>query len=182
MHRIQAQAVETVFDKPHQGVVDKEVTHLAAAKIDPGAPRGVTVFAKKAFGILAQVIAVGAEVVVDHIKDHCQAMPMGTVDQVLQLIGSPQGCLRRIGQDCVVAPVALAGALSQGHQLNGGDAQLCQAWQVLLHSGITTEYSHMQLVDHRLMPRPALPGAVTPGVGQGIDHHTVAMHVPVLQA
>jgi hypothetical protein len=31
MHGIQAQAVEAVFEEPHQRIVDKEVAHLAAA-------------------------------------------------------------------------------------------------------------------------------------------------------
>ena len=182
MHRIQAQAIEAVFEEPHQGVVDKEVAHFAAAKVDPGAPGGVGVFVEKALGVLAQVIAVGAEVVVDHIEDHRQAMLVGTVDQLFQLLRRAQGRLRCIGQYPVVTPIALAGILRQGHQFDGGDAQFRQARQVLLHRGVAPEYPHMQLVDHRFMPGPALPGAVAPGVGQGVDHHAVTLHTCVLAA
>ncbi len=107
---------------------------------------------------------------------------MGPVDQLFQLIRRAQGRLRRVGQHPVVAPVTLAGALRQRHQLNGGDAQLGQAWQVLLYSGVASQDPHMQLVDHRFMPGSALPGAVAPGVGQGIDHHAVAMYIRVLEA
>lgn len=39
VHRVQAQAVEAVFQQPHQRVVDKEVPHLAAPEVDGRAPR-----------------------------------------------------------------------------------------------------------------------------------------------
>lgn len=50
-------------------------------------PRGVHVFAEEAAGIAMQVIAVGAEVVVDHIENHRQTVTVGGVDQVFELVG-----------------------------------------------------------------------------------------------
>ncbi len=123
VHRVQAQAVETVLQQPHQGVVDKELADLRAAKVDGSAPGGVQVLAKEALGVLLQVVAVGAEVVVDHIEDHCQAQAMGGIDQRAQLVGRTIGGFRGVGQHAVVAPVAFTGKLRQGHQLDGGHPQ-----------------------------------------------------------
>ncbi len=91
MHRIQAQAVETVLQQPHQGVVDEEVAHFPAAEIDGRAPGRLAVVTEEVLGIAAEKIAVRAEVVVDHVEDHHQAMAVGAVDQVLEVFGRAIG-------------------------------------------------------------------------------------------
>ncbi|MNI77484.1 hypothetical protein D3C73_1337810 [compost metagenome] len=68
-----------------------------------------------------QVIAIGPEVVVDHVENHRQTEAMGGVDQVLELLGRTIGGLGRIQQHPVVAPIALAGKLRDRHQLDRGD-------------------------------------------------------------
>ncbi len=113
VHGVQPQAVEAVFEQPHQGVVEKEIAHFAAVEVDTRAPRRVDVLLEEAFGVLAQVIAVGAEAVVDHVEDHGEAVPMGAVDQVFELLGCAVGRLRCVGQYAVVTPIAFAGELRQ---------------------------------------------------------------------
>ena len=122
VHGIQAQAVEAVFEQPHQGVIEEEIPHFTALEINAGAPGCVHVLLEEPLGVLAQVIAVGAEVVVDHIEDHGQTVAVGTVDQLLELLGSAVGSVGRIGQHAVIAPIAFAGKLRQRHQFNRGDA------------------------------------------------------------
>ncbi|MNG42017.1 hypothetical protein D3C84_1316060 [compost metagenome] len=56
-------------------------------EVDGRPPRRVSVFAKKSLGVAVQVIAIRAEVVVDHVENHCQAEAMGGVDQVFELFG-----------------------------------------------------------------------------------------------
>ncbi len=137
MHRVQAQAVEAVFEQPHQRIVDKEVAHFAAAKSMPGAPGRVAVFAEKAFGVLAQVVAVGAEVVVDHIENHRQAMLVGPVDQVFRTARVCPGRLAAHRAAPRRSPsYARRGHCARGISSIGGDAQLGQAWQVLLDSAV----------------------------------------------
>ena len=182
MHRVQAQAVEAVFQQPHQRVVDEEVPHLAPPEVDGRAPRGVLVFAEEALGVAMQVIAVRAEVVVDHVENHRQAMAVGGVDQVFELFGSAVGGLGRVGQNPVVAPIAITGELRQRHQFDRGDAQIDEARQVLLDFTETAERTDVQFVDHRLVPWPAQPGAVLPLIGEGIDHHAVAVDIAGLRA
>lgn len=81
MHGIQAQAVAAVIAHPHQGILDKVFAYLRAAEVDGGAPWRLPVFAKKRAGILVQVIAVGAKVVVNHIHQHHQPFAVRLVDQ-----------------------------------------------------------------------------------------------------
>ena len=47
MHGVEAQPVEAVVQQPHQGVVDEEVAHFAAAEIDAVAPRRLLVVAEE---------------------------------------------------------------------------------------------------------------------------------------
>ena len=97
MYRVQAQAVETVFQQPHQGVIQEEIPHFTPVEVDTGAPGRVHVFLEETFGVLAEVVAIGAEVVVDHVEDHRQAVFVGAVDQVLELIRRAVGSLGCIG-------------------------------------------------------------------------------------
>lgn len=113
MHGVQAQAVAAVLAQPHQGVLDKVLAHLGAAEVDRGAPGRLPVLAEKRAGVLMQVIAVGAEVVVDHVHQHHQAVAVGIVDQRAQLLGAAVAVLRRVGQHAVVAPVAFARKLPE---------------------------------------------------------------------
>jgi hypothetical protein len=53
------------------------------------APRACAVFAEEAAGVAVQVIAVRAEVVVDHVENHRQTVAVGAVDQVFELFGVP---------------------------------------------------------------------------------------------
>ncbi len=137
---------------------------------------------KKAFGVAVQVIAVGAEVVVDHIENHRQTMAVGRVDQVFELFGRAVGGLRCVKQNPVIAPVTLAGELRQRHQFDSGNTQLDQVFQMLLNLAETAECPDVQFVDHRLIPRSTLPGAVLPPIGEGIDHHAVAVDIARLGA
>ena len=182
VHRIQTQAVEAVFEQPHQRVFDEELTHFRTAEIDRGAPGRVLVLAEKAFGVTMQIVAVGTEVVVDDVENHRQAMAVGGVDQVFELFRCAVGGLRCIGQHPVVAPVAITGKLRQRHQFDGGNAQRHQARQMLFNFGKSTERTDVQLVNHRFAPRPTIPGRVPPLIGMGVDHHAVAVEVTILRS
>ncbi|EXF46710.1 hypothetical protein BAY1663_00874 [Pseudomonas sp. BAY1663] len=177
VHRIQAQAVEAVVEQPHQRVIDEEVPYFAAAEVDGIAPGGLLVMPEEVPSVAPQVVAVRAEVVVDHIEKHHQAQAVGRVDQVLELFRAAVGGFRRVGQDAVVAPVAVAGKFGDRHQFDGGDAQLDEPGQVLLHCGESAIEAGMQLVEHRLVPGPAAPLGVAPAVTGVIDHHARGMHV-----
>ena len=175
VHGIQAQAVKAVVAQPHQGVLDEELAHLRATEVDGCAPGGLPVFAEERAGVLVQVIAVRAEVVVHHIDQHHQPVAMCLVDQRTQLLGAAIGVLRRIGQHAVVTPVALAGELPQRHQFDGTDAQFGQPRQLPGDPGVAIEQADMQLLYDRLVPGPALPG-VSPGIAGYIHHLARPLH------
>lgn len=83
--------------------------------------------------------------------------------------------MRRVGQHAVVAPVALAWELPQRHQLDSTDAHLGQALQVPGNPGVAVEQTDMQFLNHRFVPRPALP-RVLPGVTGHIHHLAWALY------
>ncbi len=162
VHSVHAQAVEAILEQPHQSVVDEKVAHLLASEIDRIAPWGVQVATEKLLGITAQVVAVRAEVVVDHVQNHHQAKTVSGVDQVLELVGRAVGGLRSVMQNAVVAPVAVTGELCNWHQFDCGNAQFGKSRQVLFHASVATHGAHVKLIDHRFMPRTTVPCAVLP--------------------
>ncbi|MCW0423767.1 hypothetical protein NB713_001710 [Xanthomonas sacchari] len=182
MHRIQAQAVEAILVQPHQRVVDEVALHRRQAEVDRRAPGRRRVLAEEGRGVLAQVIAVRAEVVVDHIQEHAQAQAVGLVDQCLEFVGMAVGRGRRVRQHAVVAPVVAAGELGQRHQFDRGDAERGQGRQLRAQSGVAAAGAHVQFVEHRLGPGPAAPVAVAPGVTVGGQHRAGAVHAVRLPA
>ncbi|CFW50935.1 Uncharacterised protein [Bordetella pertussis] len=71
-----------------------------------------------------EVIAVGPEVVVDHVQHDAHLQAVRRIDEGLQFIGRAVGGVRRVRQHAVVAPVARAGKIRDGHEFEQRDAQL----------------------------------------------------------
>ncbi|SPT37178.1 Uncharacterised protein [Achromobacter denitrificans] len=80
VYRVQPQAVKAVFRQPVQGIFFKVAAHGGLPEINGGPPGRGHVVAKKGRGVLGQVVAVRAEVVVDHVQHHAQAQPVRGVD------------------------------------------------------------------------------------------------------
>ncbi len=79
-----------------------------------------------------EVVPVRAEMIVDDVEDHHQAALMGGIDEPLQAFRAAIGAVRRIKQHAVIAPAAFAGELRDGHQLDGGDAEIDQMVELCL--------------------------------------------------
>src|SRR5260221_7826717 len=98
---------------------------------------------------------------------------MGGLDQRLEIFGPPIGAVRREGQHAVVAPVALAGEVGKWHQLYRRNAMLAQVAEFRGGAGVSAlrrESPDVQLVDHRLLPRPVVPARVLPRITAPVDH------------
>src|SRR5260370_39894451 len=92
---------------------------------------------------------------------------MRGLDQRLEIFGPPIGAVRRKGQHAVVAPVALAGEVGKRHQLYRRNAMLAQVAEFRGGAGVSAlrrESPDVQLVDHRLLPRPVVPARVLPRI------------------
>ncbi len=181
VHGIEAQAVDAIVEQPHQGVFIEELADFAATEIDGLAPGRLPVVAKERSGVLGEVVAVRAEVVVDHVDEDHQAHAVCAVDQMFELLGRAVGRRRGERQHAVVAPVAATGKLAQRHQLHGGHAQFHQARKEALDLGVGAEQADVQLVDHRFVPGPPAPLVDAPGVGVMVQHLAVAMHAVGLE-
>ena len=81
---------------------------LGAVEIDGVAPGRVVAIGEIGAEVL-EIVPLRAEMVVDHVEDHRQAVLMGGVDQPLQRRGPAVAVLHGVGIDAVVAPVAVAG-------------------------------------------------------------------------
>ena len=181
VHGIEAQAVDAIVEQPHQGVLIEELADFAATEIDGLAPGRLPVVAEERGGVLREVVAVRAEVVVDHVDEDHQAHAVSAVDQMLELLGRAVGRRRGERQHAVVAPVAATGKLAQWHQLHGGHAQFHQARKEVLDLGVGAEQADVQLVDHRFVPGPPAPLVDAPGVGAMVQHLAVSMHAVGLE-
>ncbi len=186
MHRVKAQAVDVIVAQPHQGVVDEEAAHgvtVRAVEVHRVAPRGV-VAVGEIRPELREVVAVRAEVVVDHVQQHRNAPAVTGIDQAFQAFGPSVGVVRGIQVDPVVAPAALAGELRHRHQLQVSDAEFGQVVEPVDHaveSARRGEGADVDLLDHRRSQWRRLPASVVPdetGMIQPARRAVYALRLP----
>src|ERR1700737_2799519 len=80
-----------VFLDPVSGVAEKKVTHwtgLISIKINSRAPICFVLLCKVGFRKFGKKIAVGPQVVVHNIQDHCRLECMGLIDKFAEIIGT----------------------------------------------------------------------------------------------
>jgi hypothetical protein len=134
-------------------------------------------------GLRRDGVEVGAlrpEVVVDHIEHDHQAARVRRLHQGFQVLGAAVGTVRRIGQHAVIAPVPPAREIRNRHDLDGSDPERDEVVELAdggAEGALRREGADVQLVDHRLIPGPAAPDGVTPGMGEGGDHLARSVHV-----
>ncbi len=137
----------------------------------------------RAIGV--EVVAVGAEVVVDDIDEDHQAEAVRCIDERLELVGRAVGGIGRERQHAVVAPVAPAGGVGERHQLDRRDAELGEVAELRDRgdeAAFGGEAADVQLVDHRLGPGPAAPRGIAPFVGTRVDHLAGGVDVAGIEA
>ena len=110
---------------------------------------------------------------------------MGGGNQGFEVLGPAVARIRRKGQHTVVAPVARAGEVRDGHELDGGHAQRGQMVEfggTGAEGALGGEAPDVQFVDHGLAPGAPPPVDVDPGVVLGIDDFARALDVGGLEA
>ncbi len=127
--RVEPEAVEPVVADPHADVVEDHRAGgvaVVAVVVDGRAPVGpVALVEVVAEG--GEVVAVGAEVVVNHVEEDGHPLAVARLDESLEPLGTAVAVLRGERVDAVVSPASHAGKLADGHQLDGRDAQVEQA-------------------------------------------------------
>jgi hypothetical protein len=185
--RIEPQRIDVVLVEPVQRVAAQEAPHLVAAgpvDVDRRAPRGVVAVAHVRREPL-EVVALGAEVVVDHVEHDRETPRVAGVDEPSQTVGPAVGRLRRPQVDAVVAPVAGAGELRDGHDLERGDAELDEVVEPRdrrVERALGGEGPDVHLVDHELGDRGRPEPLVGPRERRRIHHGGGAVHAVRLPA
>jgi len=103
-----------------------------------------------------KIIAVGAEVVVDHVQDDSETSRMRRIDKALERVLVPIDVRRRKQVDAVVAPIPSAGKFRQRHQFDERDPAIFQFIQLSnrgIEAALRSECADMELINH--LPRHA---------------------------
>src|ERR1700761_8510773 len=113
VHGIKPQAVEVEIAEPIERIFEEVFANggtIGPVEIDSGAPRRAIAIGEVR-SELAENISLGAEVVVDDVKNDGEAFRVCGVNECLQGGGTAVGILNGVREDAVVAPVARAGKL-----------------------------------------------------------------------
>src|SRR5215510_171474 len=167
VHGIDAQSVEVIILEPHQCIVEKKSAHFVATssvKIHGSTPRGCIALGE--IGTKAgEVVSRGAQVVVDNIQNRSQPPSMASVHQTLEMIRFPVSVMRGVKVDAVVAPIAIPGKFSDGHQLDMCDAEVSQVIEPVdrrQKRSLRRKSADMKFVKYRRSERLWLPESVRP--------------------
>src|SRR5207302_1859803 len=94
-----------------------------AIVVDRRAPGRVVALGEILWCEVTQVVAVGPEMVVDHVENHREATPMCRVDEALQGRRPAVDMRWREEVDAVIAPITLSGEFGDRQGLDRGDAE-----------------------------------------------------------
>ena len=114
-----------------------------------------------------EVVALGAEVVVDDVDQNHDPELVRRIDQCLERVGMAVAGVGRERQHAVIAPVAAAWKIGQWHELDGRNAEPGEMDQALtrrIETAGVAETADVQLVDHGLLPGSAAPVDGAPAV------------------
>ena len=157
---ILAQPVESVFDDEAA-----DVKAAGVVVIDGIAPRGF-VACREVGTELREVISLIAEVVVDDIEEDGKAALVGGIDEAAKRGGTAVVGLHGVEADAIVAPVAWAGYGVEGHEFDGGDAEVVEIFEAMdggVESGLGGKGADVEFVEHKLDRGNSVPVVVLPG-------------------
>ena len=175
MDGIQPQAVEMELLEPIKRVVDHEladVSRIRAVVVDGSTPWRLVPLGEQR-RVAAEVVALGAEVVVDHVEEDHQPAPVGGVDESLEILRAAIGRVGREQVDAVVAPVAAPGKSATGISsiaVTPSSYQVIELRDRGPEGALGRERADVELVEHGLLPGPPAPVRVGPGVGVRVHH------------
>src|SRR6516165_10191750 len=124
---VQAETVDMKFPDPVDWVLSKKAsygTSLSTIEIECRSPGGFVGRIKVPLGIHAHVVAVGSEVVVNHVQKDRQTGLMCGVHKFAQVLRRAVNARGRIDRDTVVTPVPVSREVRDRHQFNGSDPDL----------------------------------------------------------
>ena len=175
VRRVEPEPVEVVLAEPVERVVEEQVADAARARVvevHGPAPRRLVPVGEDG-PERGEVGAVRAEVVVDDVEEHGQALAVRRVDEPAQVVGPAVGVRRRVERGAVVAPAPLAGEVGERHELDGRHAHLRQRGQLLAHAVERAgrgERPDVELVDDEVRQRGRGPAPVGPRERSEVDH------------
>ena len=176
MHGVEAEAVQVELLEPVQRVVHDEGPRDLAARsveVEGVAPRGLAVEAEERRGIPMEVVALGSEVVIDHVEKDGEPPGVTGFDERLEVLGLSIRGVRGERQHPVISPAPAAGKVRHGHELDRGDPEGDQVVEPVRHRGegaFPRERSHVKLVEDEALGGDAVPLRIGPGVVVRIDH------------
>src|SRR5829696_8366153 len=172
---VEPQPVEVEVAQPLLGALERPLAHRVAVRVvvvDRLAPhRLVLVGEVRAEGLDGRR-ARRADVVVDDVEDHGEALAVRRVDELGEPGRATVGRLRGGDVDAVVAPAVAPGELADGHQLDRRHAEVAQAGEVrdgVAERPARAERADVQLVDHGVGHARRHEGGVGPLHDAGVE-------------
>jgi hypothetical protein len=154
--RVEPKAVDVVVADPALGALQHPLADriaVSAVEVDC-VPPGCLIFGSEIRSEPIQRLDPrGADVVVDDVEDHLQAMLVRGGDELGKTGGSAVGGVRCRDVHAVISPAVVPGKLGHRHHLDRGHAdlrKLCQMCGRRLERALGRERPDMHLIDHEL--------------------------------
>ena len=146
---------------------------VVAVEIQRGAPVVDVAAGEVAGRELLQMVAVGADVVVDDVENDGEPGLVSIVDEAAEVIGRPIKPGGGKQSHAIVSPPEAAGEIGDGHDFEHGDAdggELAQLPAGGVPPAFRSEGADVHLINHLAFERAAFPCGIGPPEGGGIDN------------
>ena len=182
LRRVEAQTVEMKLVDPVGGILREKLAHAFRCEVDFLPPFVVSI-RKKTPCKFFPVTAVGAEMVVDDVKDDAESLRMGRVDEEAEIIGRAVQTRRSPQVDAVVTPAKSAGKIIDRHDLQNVDPEFRKRRKLFRRGAprsFARERADVHFVDDAAIGH--LPRGLPPAIRIWIDHLRWAMRTFRLKA
>jgi hypothetical protein len=115
LRRIQTETIKAKLLCPVTDIADDEIPRSVGeftVEIESVAPVGFVTRAEICRAEFRQIIAVGSEVVVNHVENDVEPACMRGIDKAFQGLRCPINMVRRPQIDAVIAPIEVAGTFA----------------------------------------------------------------------
>src|SRR6266545_593095 len=187
VNRVETKHVDVKIGKPVERVFSEEAPNLVGigtVEVDGPTPR-CRVPVGEVRPVIREVVSLRAEMVVDDVEREGEPSPMAFVDEPAQAVRTAVARVWRVRKHSVVTPIAFAGKLRDGHELDRRDAQVLQIVELAdypLERSLRGESSYVKLVEDEVRERDAGPTLVGPSKRIARHDPRGAVHAARLKA
>src|SRR5215813_1213970 len=177
-----------IFVDPVLRVGEEEVPHrssMLTVEVDRVSPLVGVAIGEVVLRELFEIVAVRSEMVVDDVENDADPDAVSLIDEAPEVVGRPVESRRREEIHAVITPAEAAGKVGDRHELDHGDSDARQLWELAgsrRPRAFRRERAHVHFVDHLAVKSDSAPRDISPPKRRWVENARGAVRTFRLKA